>query len=56
MHVRSSLVNKCECQVAAVVNSAPMSRGDEIAGVFQMVSSNCGKMSAQLPACICVCI
>lgn len=37
MHVRSSLVNECECQVAAVVNSAPMSRGEETAGVFQMV-------------------
>lgn len=37
MHVRSSLVNKCECQAAAVVSSAPMSHDEEAAGVFHMV-------------------
>lgn len=37
MHVRSSLVNGCERQVAAVVRSAPVSHDEEAAGVFQMV-------------------
>lgn len=37
MHVRSSLVNGCECQAAAVVGNIPMSRDEETAGVFQMV-------------------